>query len=235
MDELHELTAGYALDALEPDERDAYEAHLPGCERCQEELAGLWEVTGALAVAVSGPEPSPALRDRVLASVRAEEQNVVPLEAARRRRSWAPALGAAAALAAVVALGLGIWGASVSGELDDTRAALEREQRAAAVLADPAAQTVALDAGSGKLVVADGDAVLVVDDLGTAPSGKTYQTWVIEEGAPVSAGVFEGSTGQSVVPLDQEVPDGAVVAVTVEDEGGVDSPTTDPIVASQPV
>jgi anti-sigma-K factor RskA len=235
MDEIHELTAGYALDALEPDERDAYEAHLAGCERCQEELAGFSEVTGALALAVSGPEPSPALRERVLESVRAEEQNVVPLEAARRRRGWAPVLGAAAALAAVVALGLGIWGASVSGELDDTRAALEREQRAAAVLADPAARTVELDAGTGKLVVADGEGVLVVDDLGAAPSGKTYQTWVIEEGAPVSAGVFEGSAGQSVVPLDQEVPDGAVVAVTVEDAGGVDAPTTDPIVASQPV
>jgi anti-sigma-K factor RskA len=234
MDEIHELTAGYALDALEPAERDAYEAHLAGCERCQEELAGFWDVTGALAVAVSGPEPSPALRERVLTAVRAEGQTVVPLEP-RRRRSWAPVLGASAAVAAVVALGLGIWGASVSGDLDDTRAALEREQRAAAVLADPDAQTVALDAGSGKLVVADGDAVLVVDDLGTAPSGKTYQTWVIEDGSPVSAGVFDASPDRSVVPLDQEVPDGAVVAVTVENAGGVDAPTSDPIVASQPV
>jgi anti-sigma-K factor RskA len=234
MDEIHELTAGYALDALEPSERDAYEAHLAGCERCQEELAGFWEVTGALAVAVSGPEPSPALRERVLAGVRSEEQNVVPLEP-RRRRSWAPVLGAAAALAAVVAIGLGVWGASVSSDLDDTRSALEQERRAAAVLADPDARTVALDAGTGKLVVADGEGVLVVDDLGTAPSGKTYQTWVIEDGAPVSAGVFEGSPDRSVVPLDQQVPDGAVVAVTVENAGGADAPTSDPIVASQPV
>ena len=29
---IHELTAGYALDALEPGERSAYEAHLPDCE-----------------------------------------------------------------------------------------------------------------------------------------------------------------------------------------------------------
>ena len=27
---IHELTAAYALDALEPEERVAYEAHLPG-------------------------------------------------------------------------------------------------------------------------------------------------------------------------------------------------------------
>src|SRR4029079_6175388 len=66
---IHELTAGYALDALDPDERRAYEAHLAGCERCQQELASFWESTEALAVAASGPAPSPALRERILADV----------------------------------------------------------------------------------------------------------------------------------------------------------------------
>ena len=58
---IHELTAGYALDALDQDERSAYEAHLSGCEQCQQELASFWTTTEALAVAASGPEPSPAL------------------------------------------------------------------------------------------------------------------------------------------------------------------------------
>jgi len=39
MDEsIHELSAGYALDALAPEERTAFEAHLGGCARCQEEV-----------------------------------------------------------------------------------------------------------------------------------------------------------------------------------------------------
>ncbi len=63
---IHELTAGYALDALDPAEREAFEAHLEGCEPCQEELASFWEVTGGLAVAADGPAPSPALRERIL-------------------------------------------------------------------------------------------------------------------------------------------------------------------------
>ena len=31
---LHELSAAYALDALEPDEREVFEEHLAGCESC---------------------------------------------------------------------------------------------------------------------------------------------------------------------------------------------------------
>jgi len=54
---IHELTAGYALDALDADERTAYEAHLPGCERCQDELASFWQTTEALAVAASAAFP----------------------------------------------------------------------------------------------------------------------------------------------------------------------------------
>ena len=36
---LHDLTAAYALDALDPDEARAYEEHLAHCERCRSELA----------------------------------------------------------------------------------------------------------------------------------------------------------------------------------------------------
>ena len=118
---IHELTAGYALDALDPDERSAYEAHLTHCEQCQQELASFWTTTEALAVAASGPEPSPALRERILADIRAEPlQNVVPFEP--RRRRVAPVLGAVAAVAAVVALGIGLWASNLSSELDDARA-----------------------------------------------------------------------------------------------------------------
>ena len=46
--DVHELTAGYALDALEPAERERYEAHLGSCEHCRDELEGFWEVSGAL-------------------------------------------------------------------------------------------------------------------------------------------------------------------------------------------
>ena len=231
---IHELTAGYALDVLDADERWAYETHLASCERCREELTSFWETTEALALAASGPSPSPGLRDRILASAREERQVVVPIES-RRRRSSAPVLGVAAAVAAVVALAVGLWATQLSGDLDDARLALERERQAAAVLADPNARTVALEAGEGRLVVNDeGNAVLVVEGLDPAPQGKTYELWIIEGESAAPAGLFPGREGVDVVGLDGTVDTGAVVAVTLEEAGGVEASQNDPIVASAP-
>ena len=233
---IHELTAGYALDALDADERRAYEAHLAGCEHCQQELESFWTTTEALAVAASGPQSSTALRERILADVRAEpRQNVIPLEP--RRRRTAPVLGAVAAVAAVVALAVGLWASNLSSDLDDTRFALERERAAAAVLADSDARSVALAEGDGRLVVGqDGQAVLVVDGLGPAPAGKTYELWIAAEGGdPVPAGVFPGQDGREIALVDGTVDAGEVVLVTVEQAGGVDAPTTEPIVGTEPV
>jgi anti-sigma-K factor RskA len=233
---VHELTAGYALDALDREERRTYEAHLPDCERCREELASFWEVAGALAVAASGPSPGPDLRNRVLAAARAEPQVVVPLER-RRRRAPVPALSAAAAVAAAVAIGLGIWAAHLSSDLSSTRSALARQGEAAKILADPDAQTVALTKGTGRLVVApDGRAALALAEIAPAPRGKTYEVWVIVgKNPPEPSGLFPGREGADLVRVEQMVVPGDVVAVTLEKAGGVRAPTTSPIVQSNRV
>ena len=231
---IHELTAGYALDALEPDERRSYEAHLPGCAACQEELASFSSVTEALAVAASGPAPSAALRGRILAEARAEPQVVVPFE--RPTRRTVPTLAAVAAVAAVAALALGIWASQISGDLDDARAALERERQTAALLADPNARTVALEAGEGRLVVGqDGRAILVLDGLDPAPAGKTYEMWIVESDRTLPAGLFPGHESVEVERVDGTVAPGDIVAVTIEDAGGVEVSENDPIIASAPV
>ena len=212
--ELHELTAGYALDALDPAERERYEEHLASCESCREELQGFWSVSGALAHAAGGPAPPAGLRERILEQARAERTNVVPL----RRR--APVLSAAAAVAAVAALAVGIWAASLSRELDDVRGELS-------VLADPNARTVESAAGEASLVVTPaGRAALVVRKLPPAPAGKDYEIWVFEAGVPHRAGLFERP---GVAVLTRPVEQGQMVAVTLEDDGGVDAPTGAPL------
>ncbi|MEX2032690.1 MAG: zf-HC2 domain-containing protein, partial [Dehalococcoidia bacterium] len=40
-EQLHDLAPGYALDALDDEDRRAFETHLGECERCREELASL--------------------------------------------------------------------------------------------------------------------------------------------------------------------------------------------------
>jgi anti-sigma-K factor RskA len=79
----------------------------------------------------------------------------------------------------------------------------------------------------------NGDAVLVVDALAAAPHGMTYEAWVIPPGGkPERAGLFDGGDGMTMVKLKMPVPHGATVAATLEHDGGVDAPTTQPLLSA---
>lgn len=197
--DLHDLTAAYALDALDPDEVEAYERHLSQCEECRAQLAELNEGAAALAFGAVAPVPPAQLRASILDAAAAERTNVVPLP---QRRWVARGLAVAAAAAACIVVGLAV--------------ALSRPSHthyvSAAVLRD-----------------ASGRATLTVSGLASAPRGKTYQAWVIPKGeAPRSAGLFRGGAG-TTVQLRGTVPRNAVVAVTLERAGGARAPTTTPI------
>ena len=221
-DALHDLTAAYALDALDAEEARAYERHLAHCERCRAELAELGEVSTALAYVADGPPPPPALRERILAEARAERPNVVPL-----RPRWAVPAAAAAAVATAAAVALAIWAASLSDRLDRADREAVAQERAAAVLADPAARRIEIAGRGGLVVTPAGDAALVLRRLDRAPQGKTYEAWVARGAKPLPAGTFEGG-GRVAVALDRRVPKGATVMVTEEKDGGVDAPTQAP-------
>jgi anti-sigma factor RsiW len=226
---MHDLTAAYALDALDAEESREYEEHLATCERCREELAQLGGAAGALAFAVESPVPPAALRSRILETARAERPNVVLL-----RPRWTRATRAIAALAAVAAIGFGIWAASLSRSLDRERSALEQAKRGIAVASDPSAARVRVGGTArGTLFVSRaGDAALVVSPLKRAPSGRTYEAWVIQDGKPLPAGTFSGG-GNTVVGLERRVPSGAVVAVTLERTPGAETPHGDILLQSQ--
>ena len=158
---IHDLTAAYALDALDPHDEERYEEHLATCERCREELAELRDPVAMLAYGVESPAPPPELRDRILDAARAERSNVVPI-----RRRWPAALGAVAAVAATVAIALGLWGSSVSDQLD-------RERSISAILADPDAKSIPLKGANGRVVVTDtGEAALVVSGSRRHPKAR---------------------------------------------------------------
>jgi anti-sigma-K factor RskA len=77
--------------------------------------------------------------------------------------------------------------------------------------------------------------VLVVRQLPVAPAGKTYEAWVIENGKALPAGTFDGGGRTIVIRLTRALPAGAIVAVTVERAGGVEQPTREPFITSEPV
>jgi anti-sigma-K factor RskA len=225
-DAIHELTAAYALDALDEQDEREYEEHLARCPTCREELAALSEAATSLAYGVESPPPPPSLRDRILQQARAERPNVVPLRPAWR--SWPVAAAAAAACAAI---GLGIWAASLSSSLDRERSARDRQERILSIVGDPGARHVALNGARGSLVVSrSGAAALVVAHLRSAPPGKTYEAWVIRNRSPRPAGTFQDA---GAVRLTRPVPEGAVVAITIERRGGVDAPTGRPIATAR--
>ena len=222
--ELHDQLAAYALDALDDDERAAFEQHLAECEQCAAEVHAFRGTTALLAYADEGPEPPAALRERLLEEARRERptQSVVVLRPRRALRLTA--IAAAAAVAA--AIGLGLWATSLSSSLDAERSALTDSARAAEILADEESRRLSLGEFGQVVRAPDGEAVMIVRNLDEAPSGKTYEAWVIGAGGPVKAGLFEGGD-QEIVLLDEPVGTGAIVAVTLEPEGGSEQPTTD--------
>src|SRR3954469_12042932 len=158
--DLHELVAAYALNALDEEDRAAFEEHLAGCEQCTVALADLRDTAAALAFVPETVAPPAALRSRILETARAERPNVVPLHRAARR-TWG--LGAVAAVAVAAAVALAIWNVSLHDSLDRQNAV----------------QLHKLNGAQGNLAVADtGTAALFVCGLGDAPSGKTYEAWV---------------------------------------------------------
>jgi len=215
-DDLHTLSAPYALDALTADERVQFEEHLRTCARCQAELAGLQDAASSLAFAVEGPAPPPALRAAILDAARAERPNVVPL---RPRRTLTSVAAAYAVAASVAAVGFGVWAATLHNSLSDSRDAIR-------VLGDPASRHVPIGGSRGELVVApSGQAVLAVR-LPKLPSGKTYEAWIADPSVK-RAGQFDGSA----FTLPRRVSRGSQVMVTVERSGGVDAPTSKPLLA----
>jgi anti-sigma factor RsiW len=223
--EVHELTAAYALDALDEIDEQEYELHLRGCERCRRELTELSEAAASLAYAFDAPTPPTDLRERILDRAREERPNVVPL---RPRRTATYLAGAVAAAAAAVAVGIGIWAASLSSDLDRERAVSE-------LLSEPGTRVVALSGATGRVVVSDeGEATVVLSGLDEAPSGRAYAIWVIErETPPRPAGLFRSEGERDVVDVERPVPRGAIVAMTIEDEDGADQPTRNPFATAQ--
>ncbi|MFL5959131.1 MAG: anti-sigma factor domain-containing protein [Gaiellaceae bacterium] len=201
--DLHDLTAAYALDALDPDEAEAYERHLSQCEDCREHLAGLQESAASLAYATVAPAPPARLRASILDAAAAERSNVVPLP----QRAWGRrGLAVAAAAAACVAVGLGV---SLT-QSNQTRVF-------SVVVSRNGTATLHI---SGLSSAPDGKTY----EAWVIPAGG--------QGRPRPAGLFAGG-GSTTVHLRGTVPQNAVVAVTRERAGGVPAPTSAPIFSAR--
>lgn len=233
----HTLAGAYALDALSELERRQFEAHLAECDICAQEVRGLQETASRLGVAAA-ETPPPGLRERVLAE--ASQVRQAPPRLGRGRSPgparWAPRLlTVAAAACLVVAVVLGVMVVRTQDRLDRVEAA---QRQVNSVLAAPDARAVTSTVqtgGRGTVVVSrqQGKAVVVMSGLAALPSARTYELWVMGQGAPRPAGVM-GATAPPVVV--GGLGGAAALGITVEPAGGSARPTTNPVfVARLPV
>ncbi|GAA1371448.1 hypothetical protein GCM10009612_62570 [Streptomyces beijiangensis] len=110
--DLHTLAGAFALDALDGDERAAFETHLRSCTGCESEVEEFRTTAGRLALAAT-ITPPPALKQAVLRridTVRQEPPSTKPRPGGprapwHRMRQWA----LAACLAAVALGGTAVW------------------------------------------------------------------------------------------------------------------------------
>jgi Anti-sigma-K factor rskA len=142
-------------------------------------------------------------------------------------------LAALAALAGMAAIALGTWAFVMSVRDDGTttivRPPISEAAQAISLLAHPGTVRLPLAGADGRAILAvaeSGRGILVLDGLGIAPVGRTYQAWVLNPGPqadPLQAAMFTGV--ETVVPLSARVQPGAIVGVTTERAGGAAMPT----------
>ncbi|MGE0026804.1 MAG: anti-sigma factor [Thermoleophilia bacterium] len=217
-DVLRDLIAPVALGAAAPHEIARVEAHAKECAVCGEELASLRPAADVLAVAVPQHDPPPSLKASLMATVRSEAAErpagepaaEAPTRRERRGRRFLglPAWPAAAALATIVALALAIGLVlSTSGGPGDGRATT------IAMTAGPSAPDI-----TGKvLYVPDQDtAVVDLTDLPPLRRGDAYQLWIVRNGTPTSAGLFETTGPGAARTVATGLQDGDALAVTAQ-------------------
>ena len=191
----------YSLEALDPKEAAAVEAHAPTCARCTRELEALAPAVAVLGESVEQLEPPPELRD--------------PAPSRPRRRGWRGLLTRPA-----VAVGVAIAAAAIGGYVIAGNGGGE----------GGGAQTVPVVAEQGiggTLAVGDNTSMLDLHGLHKLSGREVYQVWVAH-GSSVkpSSNFIPDSSGRAMTAVDGQLTSGTKVMVTREPHPGEPAPTT---------
>ena len=118
-EEFEELSGALALDAVTPAERQAAEAHLASCARCTHLFKELRKVVTLLPLSVPQVNPSPALKERILAAIRQESRRIrgQPGGLSKRQRWTQRILVAAAVLMLCLFSGMTAWNISLNQQV----------------------------------------------------------------------------------------------------------------------
>jgi anti-sigma-K factor RskA len=234
----------YAMGVLEEPDRSELREHLArNCEVCTAEVRRAAVRVAAFASLAPAVDPPKDLRKRVLAGV-----GIHPQFRWNWMQTWAT-------LAACVILGM-FWLEHLRSErvrniafhdaMEQVKLADSENARLKDVLALlNAPKTIVRVSSEGAatppqakvFLNPERGVLLLASNLPPAPAGKRYEMWVIPSGSnPVPAGLFQSESDGTAVHLQKgpvDVRSVAVVAVTLENEGGAPQPTSQPIIVAK--
>lgn len=243
-----DLAALWALDALDPEQRRAFETTVAGEDAASEETLAeavqLRDTAALLGGALPQQTPPERLRASVLDAIAVTPQlgagadagsgasaEVTPGAAAPRRRR----MSARFALAASVVVALTLGGAGTAALL---RPAAHSSATVSALAALSSASdrrvTVTPVAGGGTVTVLAsamlGRAAVSFDGVAKAPSDRVYEVWFMRSGGVAApAGTLAEPRDGSRMLMAGRYAAGDAIGVTVEPVGGSPKPTTTPI------
>jgi anti-sigma-K factor RskA len=82
------------------------------------------------------------------------------------------------------------------------------------------------------VIPVSGAAPYLILDLPAAPSGKTWEAWILRGETPLAAGITN-DRGVTTLVLTAPLASGDGIAVTLEPSGGVDRVTGNPVLAGK--
>jgi anti-sigma-K factor RskA len=243
-DAVVELLGAYALDAVDPQDAAAVEAHLGTCPGCRDEIARLHEAAGALAG--PGEDPPPGLWDGIATRLSRPDGGSKPrIRGGSPRLSSRPARRVTAVLAVAAAAAITVLAVEVAHlnhRLDQVAAGTATRnlsESARQALLDPRSDHIALTGpGPGgsvraEVVVIEGSetAFLFNQGLPALPAAQSYQLWLIGGPRPVSLGLLGADPGTVAFAVGA-IPVTSAFAVSVEPARGSTAPTQAPVAAS---
>jgi anti-sigma-K factor RskA len=255
--QIEELLAFYALDALNDEEKELVEAYLREHPEARQQIEEMGSAVSALPYGVPPVEPAPhskeALMSRVAADQRAASSmrnqpshprgmlfenlfRALSLGAATIAIIWVIVLTGQVSRLHNEILALGRALAAQSNELQQINAQLPQTTPSAVITVSLKGTDIQPQA-QGQLIADPNSqsAVIVIVGLTPPEPGKTYQVWLIEGDAPVSAGLLRvDANGQGVLVVTSKSPIGSfdALGISVEPEDGSPQPTGDIVVLS---
>ncbi len=178
-EEIRELIAAYALDALDPEDSARVQAHLPRCASCRRELASFLRVADQIALSTRDAGPARDLETRIL-----REASLVPRPVrARRAWGWTPGFAVAAAVLVFVL---------AAGNVAQWVRSPQFQARTKGLVTVALVGTVGHKDAYGTIVVDtdDSEGVMAVRGLPQLSPGSRYQLWLTRDGETLSGGLF---------------------------------------------